>query len=187
MSSQLPVLESGTILPVLDSLLNYVESKEGGGFHHCVVVGKVLPEFVDTIWLKEAGYEFSAGTKGSNFRQWAKKYAFPGIGILHVIHLNGTWTLSITPRLVQEDAERMMSYCRQILTSAFTGANSFHVVVRRFEKSRADTGAVLAWLKGRNIKEVKCYMHDSYEARVEVTYLDPCFSPHCANLLAYLG
>jgi len=186
------IAECGThddagVVQSLAKLLEFAEDRQQGGFHHTVVVGKVLPAFVDTIWLEQAGYRFSKGSGRSNFAHWHKLYLFPGISIGHMVHRNGTWSLQITPRLVQDDPERMMSYCRQILMSAFTGANSFHVVVRRFEKSRADSGEVLAWLKERNIKEVKCYMHDNYEARVEVTYLDPAFSPHVTNLLAYLG
>jgi hypothetical protein len=42
-------------------------------------------------------------------------------------------------------------------------------------------------MKSQNIKEIKCYIHDSYEARVEVTYLDPAFSPRTSRLLAELG
>jgi hypothetical protein len=169
-----PLLLTEGIVPALESLLQYAEDREEGGFHHTVIVGKV-------------SYKFSKGSKGSNFAQWAKVYSFPGVKVCHVIHLNGTWILHITPRLVQAEPERMISYAHQVLTSAFTGADSHHVVVRRFEKSRADTGPVLEWMKHRNIKEVKCYVHDSYEARVEVTYLDPAFSPTTSRILAYLG
>jgi hypothetical protein len=185
--SQQPLLAEASIVPALESLLSYAEDREQGGFHHTVVVGKVQQAHVDSIWLEQAGYRFSKGSGKSNFAQWVKHYTFPGITISHLIHTNGTWSLQITPRLVQDDPERMMSYCHQILTSAFTGADSYHVVVRRFEKSRADSGPVLEWMKARNIKEVKVYLHDNYEARVEVTYLDPAFSPKTSALLAYLG
>jgi hypothetical protein len=164
-----------------------VETKEVGGYHHAMIIGKVSDQHVDVDWLRSAGYKFSKGSGKSNLSHFHRIYRFPGIAISHMVHLNGTWVMQVTPKLVQTDPERMMSHCRQVLTSAFTGANSFHVVVRKMEKSAADTQEVVEWLKARNVKEFKVYLHDNYEARVEVTYLDPAFSPKTSALLAYLG
>ncbi len=181
LSLDLPVLEA------LATLKAWAEDREAGGYHHTVIVGKVLESFIDTIWLEQAGYKLAKGDKETNMPFWHHTFRFPGVSVRHAIHANGTWTMQVTPKLVQVEPAAMMRYAQQVLTSAFSGANSFHVVVRRFEASRSNGEEVLAWMKQHNIKEIKCYVHDSYEARVEVTYLDPAFSPKVANLIAYLG
>jgi hypothetical protein len=190
MTEQLPLLTAKDEAPILQSLQvlkQWAEDREEGGYHHTVIVGKVHEQNVDSIWLEQVGYVFSQGSGKSNLAHFHKAWSFPGVNIQHLIHKNGTWSLQITPRLVQTEPERMITYAQQILNSAFSGHLYFHVVVRRFEASRADSDQVLQWMKSQNIKEIKCYIHDSYEARVEVTYLDPAFSPRTSRLLAELG
>ena len=139
--------------------------------------------WVNPEWLKATGYEYARGSKRSNLAYYMKKYVIPGITIQHMIHLNGTWTLQITPKVPQEHTGRMMTFCSNVLMNAFSGLSSYHVVVRRFESSRIDSSDVKDWLKANNIREIKAYLHDQYEARVEITYLEPCFSPSVARIL----
>jgi hypothetical protein len=177
-------------VPVIGALIQlkaWAEDREEGGYHHTVIVGKVQEAFVDSIFLEQLGYKFSKGSAQSNMAHWHRQFTYPGVSIHHYVHRNGTWVMQITPHLVQPEPERMMTYAHQVVTAAFTGALSRDVVVRRFEASRADSQEVLEWMKQQNMKEIKVYIHDSYEARVEVTYLDPAFSPRTARLLAELG
>mgnify|MGYP001582089949 CR=1 FL=1 len=177
-------------LQSLQTLKTWAESKQDGGYHHVVIIGMVSRIQVESGWLQDLGYTLEPkGDSRSNLAYWHKKYdrTYPGVSIYHMIHLNGSWVLNITPKNVQQDPERMIRYAADVLKASFREGVYFHVVVRRFEASRADSDQVLQWMKAQNIKEIKCYVHDSYEARVEVTYLDPAFSPRTSRLLAELG
>lgn len=191
-SKNTTIAECGThddvlVLQSLKTMKDWAEDKEHCCFHLVVISGKVDPSWVDSVWLKAAEYKFSQGSGRSNISQWHKSYSFPGITINHLIHPNGTWSIQITPRVPQSDPTMMINYADRILVNAFGSHYSMHVVVRRFEASRPDSDHVLAWLKENNIREIKAYVHDNYEARMEVTYLDPVFGPKVSRILAELG
>jgi len=174
------------VLQSLQKLKTWAEEKGKNCIHHTVIIGKVPESSVDPEWLSAAGYEFCKGSGKSNMVFWHKQYAFLAMKIDHLIHKNGTWSLQITPGVPQHDPSRMVELASNVLYNAFGGKNYYHVALRRFESSRPDSADVLKWLKDNNIREIKAYIHDKYEARVEITYLDPAFGPAVSKILSEL-
>jgi len=173
------------ILEALQLLKCYAEKTPGRKFHHTVITGKVAPTNISQEWLKASGYTFYKGSGKSNIAFYSKIYQFATCKIQHNIHINGTWTLQITPGSPKDDPSRFMDFANMVLNSAFGGATSHDIKVKRLEISRNDLPEVLEWMKSQNIKEIKCYVHDKYEARVEVTYWEPPMNPTTAQVLQY--
>src|SRR5690606_8675620 len=148
-----------------------------------IINGKVSRIQVEVDWLRSLGYKFQKGAGKSNLSWFHKKWVHPIGSVYHEIHLNGTWTLQISPKRIQTDPRVMVDFADHILNSAIRRGTCSPVVVRRFEASRPDDGAILQWMKSNNIKEIKVYIHDNYEVRVEVVYLDPAFSPRVWRIL----
>jgi hypothetical protein len=176
-----------TPLQSLQKLKDWAEDRDHNRIHHIKIVGKVSKLQIDQYWLKNIGYRFSKGSGKSNIAQYTKTWVWPGLKIDHLIHLNGTWVISITPKVTQRDPQWVIRCASDVLDAAFRGAHYFHVVVKQFESSRPDSELVLKWLKENNIKEIKTYIHDNYESRVEITYLNTALSPRTSRILAELG
>ena len=173
------------ILEALQLLKCYAEKTPGRKFHHTVITGKVAQTQISEEWLKASGYTFYKGSGKSNLSFYSKIYQFATCKIQHNIHVNGTWTLQITPKTPRDDPSRFMDFANMVLNSAFGGATSHDIKVKRLEVSRNDNTEILEWMKSQNIKEIKCYVHDKYEARIEVTYWEPPLNPTTAQVLQY--
>lgn len=172
-------------LQALQLLKCYAEKTPERKFHLTVITGKVSQAAIDPEWLTASGYKHYKGSGKSNMDFFLKTYEFYGVRINHYIHKNGTWTLQISPRVTQASPEKFMDKVNMILTSAFSGSTSHDIKVKRLEISRPETTEILQWMKSQNIKEIKAYIHDNYEARIEVTYYDPPLNPTTAQVLQY--
>lgn len=182
-SEQGTINESGThddksLVAALDLIKKWAESSPG--IHHTEIEGFTPPAQIDAEVLSGNGYTFHHPKEGSrsNFRFWDKSYSYYSMKIQHTLHTNGTWTLKITPEVVQTDPYRMFELARKVLFNGCCGENMTQVVLRQVESSRPVTqGPVKEWMDDSNCTMMKVYQHGKYEVRTEITYNSASMSP----------
>lgn len=172
------------ILQALQDLRTWAEDPRDARVHHLVITGKIHQSQVDPQHLQAWGFEFVKGTKRSNLAYYHKTLAYPWGKVDLMLHLNGTWSCQVTPNVPQKDLSVISEYVNAAIKTMTAGYEPFHVVVKRYEASRVESGPVLLWLKSQNIREIKVYIHDNYEARAEITYLDPAYGPPVERILS---
>lgn len=171
-------------LEALEVLRKWAEDPAHTKIHHTVITGKIKQCQVDRQHLEAWGFTFYKGSKRSNLAYYHKTLAYPWGQINLMLHLNGTWSCQVTPNQPKPPDHGIWQQVYQAIKVMTCGYEPYHIVIRRMEVSRNDSELVLQWLKDHNIREIKAYIHDRYEARLEITYSDPAQGPTVYKILS---
>jgi hypothetical protein len=174
------------MLAAFKILAYWINEKGHQGFHHTEMTHGVNQLSIDPDNLRALDYKFTEPKGRSNLKYFQKKWQFPGLQIVHQVHLSGTSVVKITPNVVQTDPSWVMDKVSFVLNAAFASAQLINPRIRCMEISRADSGELVKMFQVNNWKQFKFYLHDNYELRGELSVIDPELGPTVFRMLGAL-
>jgi len=182
-SSSQAIVQERQLLDAARTLRSWAEDSHRGAIHDVKIRADYTRSQVDPTWLMNIGYKPVKPGGRQNLHYFCKRWHFARTQIYHAVYTCGTSLMIITPGEPQPLRKFDMSLASDVLSSAFRNIPTWNPKLVSIERSRVETGSLLAWFNQENIKELKIYRHDDYSLRVEITYLHPALSPFTESLL----